>query len=107
MVLCQLPAEAGEDADEALRVQELRAVDVVRPPMRLRMESQHRRRLRQVVHRKPQAQRRLRVERVPRADRVRQAGVAPRRQVLLAPAARRRAEGSPTGPAMERLRRDS
>ena len=88
----QLPEEAGEDADEALPVEAVRAAVARQRPRRRRMESQLRR---------------LRVERVPRGDRVRAAGVAPRRQLQLAPAARRRAEGSRTGPAMERLHRDS
>ena len=47
----------------------------------------------------PRPQMHLRMERQLRVD--------PRRQLLLAPVARRRAEVSRTGPAMERSRRDS
>ena len=110
------PEGEEEGADEALQVQEFRAVDEVRLPRTLmprRMESQLRRRLHLEARRRLQAQPRPRVEQVPQvdkaqqADRAQQAGVDPHRQRLLAPAGHRRAVALRTGQATERPLRGS
>ena len=102
------PEGEEEGADEALQVQEFRALGEVRLQRTLmlhRMESQRRRRLQLEVPRKPQSRRR--VEQGPQVDKAQQADVDPRRQRLLAPAAHRRAVALRTGQATERSLRGS